>query len=38
MSKDQGYGFAIFIVSLIVAIVYLVAFFAPFVGLPALLA
>jgi len=35
MSKDQGYGFAIFIVSLIVAIVYLLAFFAPFVGLPA---
>ena len=35
MSKDQGYGFAIFIISLIVAIVYLVAFFAPFIGLPA---
>jgi hypothetical protein len=35
MSKDQGYGFAIFIISLIVAIVYLVAFFAPYVGLPA---
>jgi hypothetical protein len=35
MSKDQGYGFAIFIISLIVAIVYLAAFFAPFIGLPA---
>ena len=34
MNKDQGYGFAIFIVSLIVAIVYLVAFFSPYVGLP----
>ncbi|HUK27195.1 MAG TPA: hypothetical protein VLV31_02110 [Candidatus Acidoferrales bacterium] len=32
MSKDQGYGFAIFIISLIVAIVYLVAFFAPAMG------
>jgi len=36
LSKDQGYGFVIFFVSLIVAIVYLVAFFAPLVGaLPA---
>jgi hypothetical protein len=35
MSKDQGYGFAIFIISLIVAIAYLVAFFAPYIGLPA---
>jgi len=34
MNKDQGYGFAIFIVSLIVAIVYLVAFFSPYLGLP----
>jgi hypothetical protein len=34
MSKDQGYGFTIFIVSIIVAIVYLAAFFAPFIGLP----
>lgn len=34
MSKDQGYGFVIFIVSIIVAIVYLAAFFAPLVGLP----
>ena len=35
MSKDQGYGFVIFIISLIVAIAYLVAFFAPYIGLPA---
>jgi len=35
MSKDQGYGFAIFIISLIVAIAYLVAFFGPYIGLPA---
>jgi hypothetical protein len=35
MSKDQGYGFAIFLISLIVAVVYVVAFFAPFIGLPA---
>jgi len=34
MSKDQGYGFVIFIISLIVAIGYLVAFFAPYIGLP----
>ncbi|HUK50416.1 MAG TPA: hypothetical protein VLV18_05225 [Terriglobales bacterium] len=33
MSKDQGYGFAIFIISLIVAIVYLAMFFLPYVGL-----
>jgi len=32
MSKDQSYGFVIFIISVIVAIVYLVAFFAPMVG------
>jgi hypothetical protein len=31
MNKDQGYGFAIFLVSIIVAIVYLVAFFSPFI-------
>jgi len=31
MSKDQGYGFAIFIISIIVAIVYLAAFFSPFI-------
>ena len=29
MSKDQGYGFVIFLISIIVAIGYLVAFFAP---------
>ncbi len=34
MSKDQGYGFVIFMISIIVALVYLVAFFAPYVGLP----
>lgn len=34
MSKDQGYGFAIFLVSIIVALVYLAAFFAPYMGLP----
>jgi hypothetical protein len=34
MSKDQGYGFVIFIISVIVAIVYLAAFFAPYIGLP----
>jgi hypothetical protein len=33
MSKDQGYGFVIFIISVIVAIVYLAAFFAPYIGL-----
>ena len=33
MSKDQSYGFVIFIISLIVAIVYLAMFFAPFIGL-----
>src|SRR5271157_1228061 len=33
MSKDQSYGFVIFIISLIVAVVYLVMFFAPFIGL-----
>jgi protein-S-isoprenylcysteine O-methyltransferase Ste14 len=37
MNKDQGYGFIIFIVSIIIAIVYLVAFFAPCIGLPAYL-
>jgi hypothetical protein len=35
MSKDQSYGFLIFIISLVVAIVYLAAFFAPYIGLPA---
>ena len=35
MSKDQGYGFVIFIISVVVAIGYLAAFFAPYIGLPA---
>ncbi len=35
MSKDQGYGFVIFMISVIVAIAYLAAFFAPYMGLPA---
>jgi hypothetical protein len=35
MNKDQGYGFLIFIISVIIAIIYLVAFFAPLLGLPA---
>ena len=35
LSKDQGYGLVIFLISIIVAIVYLVAFFAPWIGLPA---
>jgi len=34
LSKDQGYGLVIFLVSIIVAIVYLVAFFAPWISLP----
>lgn len=34
MSKDQSYGFAIFVVSIIVAVVYLAAFFAHYIGLP----
>jgi len=33
MSKDQSYGFVIFLISIIVAIVYLVAFFGEVVGL-----
>jgi len=33
MSKDQSYGFLIFLISVIVAIVYLVAFFGEVVGL-----
>jgi len=32
MSKDQGYGFLIFLISVIVAIVYLLAFFGPYMG------
>jgi len=35
LSKDQGYGLVIFLISIIVALVYLVAFFAPWIGLPA---
>lgn len=35
MSRDQAYGFLIFLISLVIAIVYVVAFFAPNVGLPA---
>jgi len=31
LSKDQGYGFAIFLVSIIIAIVYLVMFFSPWI-------
>jgi hypothetical protein len=34
LSKDQGYGAVIFLISIVVAVVYLVAFFAPWVGLP----
>lgn len=34
MSKDQGYGFIILLISIIIALVYVAAFFAPFVGLP----
>ena len=34
MSKDQAYGGIIFIVALIVAIVYVIAFFAPYLNLP----
>jgi hypothetical protein len=36
LSKDQSYGFVIFLISIIVAIVYLVMFFSPLIpGLPA---
>jgi hypothetical protein len=35
LSKDQGYGLIIFLISIVIAIVYLVAFFAPWIGLPA---
>jgi len=34
MSKDQSYGFVIFLVSILIALVYLVAFFGYLVGLP----
>jgi len=33
MSKDQSYGLVIFLVALIVAVGYLAAFFAPWIGL-----
>jgi hypothetical protein len=33
MSKDQSYGFVIFLISIVVAVVYLVAFFGEVVGL-----
>ena len=31
LNKDQGYGLVIFLISVIIAIVYLVAFFAPWI-------
>ena len=34
MSKDQAYGGIIFIVALVIAIGYVVAFFAPYLNLP----
>ena len=34
MRKDQAYGGIIFIVALVVAIAYVVAFFAPYLNLP----
>jgi NADH:ubiquinone oxidoreductase subunit 6 (subunit J) len=34
MGKDQAYGGIIFIVALVVAITYVVAFFAPYLNLP----
>lgn len=34
MSRDQAYGGVIFIVALLVAIGYIIAFFAPYIGLP----
>ncbi len=34
MSRDQAYGGLIFIVALAIVIVYVVAFFAPYLGLP----
>jgi NADH:ubiquinone oxidoreductase subunit 6 (subunit J) len=34
MSKDQSYGFVIFLLSIVVLFGYLVAFFAPVLGLP----
>jgi len=35
LSKDQGYGLGIFLISVIVGLVYLVGFFGPLFGLPA---
>jgi predicted DNA-binding transcriptional regulator len=35
MSKDQGYGFVIFLISIVVLIGYVIAFFAPLLRLPA---
>ncbi len=37
MSKDQGYGLAIFLISIVVTVVYLAMFFATLIGLPAYL-
>ena len=34
MGKDQAYGGILFIVALVVAITYVVAFFAPYLNLP----
>ena len=31
LSKDQGYGFVIFIISIVVALVYAIAFFSPWI-------
>ena len=33
MSKDQSYGFLIFLVSVVIAVLYLYAFFGPYLGL-----
>jgi hypothetical protein len=35
LSKDQSYGFIIFLISIVAAVIYLVTFFAPWIGLPA---
>jgi hypothetical protein len=34
LSKDQSYGFVIFLLSIVVLVGYVVAYFAPFFGLP----
>ena len=31
LSKDQGYGFGIFLISIVIAIIYLAAFFSPWI-------